>query len=87
MSLSIDDDWLKPTEDQRDAGPSSSVTGGKKAFPRLQHIIYSYSQKNQTVSELQFVKNTSLLTNNSKTFAIIRILKEYLSMTYRKILF
>ena len=29
MSLSIDDDWLKPTEDQRDAGPSSSVTGGK----------------------------------------------------------
>ena len=30
MSLSIDDDWLKPAEDQRDAGPSSSVTGGKK---------------------------------------------------------
>jgi hypothetical protein len=33
MSLSIDDDWLKPAEsqqeDQRDAGHSSSVTGGQ----------------------------------------------------------
>ena len=30
MSLSIDDDWLKPSEsDQRDVGHSSSVSGGK----------------------------------------------------------
>ena len=40
MSLSIDDDWLKPTEpqteDQRDAGHSSSVTGGNKNFRQCQ---------------------------------------------------
>ena len=46
MSLSIDDDWLKPTEpqaeDQRDAGHTSSVTGGLKSTILLTKINGKY---------------------------------------------
>ena len=51
MSLSIDDDWLKPAEpqaeDQRDAGHTSSVTGGLKSTILLtkingKYLLFSY---------------------------------------------
>jgi len=51
MSLSIDDDWLKPTEsqseDQRDVGHSSSVSGGETTFrQRLFEFVLTF--KNDT---------------------------------------